>query len=80
MYHRMLSKSFFALASFAGLFAMFGWAVEDVWLASSQWLQVSAVLILIAIYVWMVAEDDEALLKCRPKKKKKKYNSFQLAE
>ena len=71
MPHKTLSKTFFILASLSVIFAMFGWAVTDYWLASTQWLQVAAVLLLMAIYV-KISEDDDRQEFAKRKKKKKK--------
>lgn len=71
MLHKTLSKSFFILASLAVIFAMFGWAVQDYWLASTQWMQVAVVLLLMAIYVKICEDDDRQEFAKRKKKKKK---------
>ncbi len=60
MLHKRLSKTFFMLASLAVILAMFGWAVQDFWLASTQWMQISVVLLLMAIYIKMSEADDVA--------------------
>lgn len=38
--------------------AFYGWAMWDIWLASTQWMEIASVLILMAIYVRMSEEDD----------------------
>ena len=71
MLHNTLSKSYFILASLAVILAMYGWAVMDVWLASTQWMQVSVVLMLMAIYIKISQADDIAEFAKRKKKRKK---------
>lgn len=72
MLHKTISKSFFTLAWIAVFAAMFGWSMQDVWLASTQWMQVAAVFLLMAIYVKMCEVDDLAEFAKRKGKKKKK--------
>ena len=69
MYHKTLADGFFIFASLALFSAMVGWAVGDIWLASTQWMLVAIVLLLIAIYVRMSADDDEQIVsqKAKPK-------------
>lgn len=88
MYHKTLSDGFFLFAVLAIFLAMVGWGVTDVWLASTQWLEVAIVMLLVAIYVRMSAEDDEKLLQQRAKARKapakgrvsSKHVSFKLTQ
>ncbi len=70
MFHKTLADGFFIFASIAVLAAVFGWAVEDMWLASTQWLEVGIVFFLIAIYTRLSEEDDLKILKEKSKKRK----------
>lgn len=65
MFHKVLADGFFIFASIAVLAAIFGWAVEDMWLASTQWLEVAIVFYLIAIYTKLSEEEDLQILKER---------------
>ena len=47
----MFSKWFFYLSVVAVLLSGAGWLGADIWLASTQWLLVSAVLVLFGIYL-----------------------------
>jgi hypothetical protein len=70
MFHKTLADGFFIFASIAVLAAVFGWAVEDMWLASTQWLEVGIVFFLIAIYTRLSEEDDLKILKEKNKRRK----------
>lgn len=86
MYHKTLSDGFFMFAVLAIFLSMIGWGVADIWLASSQWLEISIVMLLVAIYVRLSAEDDEKILRERVKTKKvakgkgTKHLSFKLTQ
>lgn len=62
MYHKILADGFFTFAAIAILVAVYGWSIDDIFLASAQWLQVAAVMLLVAIYIKINAIDDEAIL------------------
>lgn len=62
MYHKILADGFFTFASIAILVSIYGWSIEDIFLASAQWLQVATVLLLMAIYIKLNTADDEAIL------------------
>lgn len=70
MFHKALADGFFIFASIAVLAAIFGWAVEDMWLASTQWLEVAIVFYLIAIYTKLNEEEDLQILRERHAKSK----------
>ncbi len=72
MFHKTLADGFFIFASIAVLAAAFGWAVGDMWLASTQWLEVGIVFFLMAIYTRLSEEDDLRILKEKHKNKKRK--------
>ncbi len=72
MFHKTLADGFFIFASIAVLGAIFGWAVQDMWLASTQWLEVAIVFYLVAIYTKLSEEEDLQILKERHAKKGKK--------
>lgn len=66
---------------------MVGWAIDDpLDLASTQWMLIAIVMMLMAIYVKMNAEDDEKILQSRAKKTKStkakavKHVSFKLTK
>jgi len=69
-FHKILADGFFIFGSIAILAAAFGWAIEDMWLASTQWLEVAIVLYLIAIYVRISESDDLEIIKQRQKERK----------
>jgi hypothetical protein len=48
---KMHSKILICGAVIAVLLSVIGWAWHDIWLASTQWLLVAAVLTLFAIYL-----------------------------
>jgi len=48
---KMLSKILIGGAVLAVLFSATGWIGRDIWLASTQWLLVAAVLALFGIYL-----------------------------
>jgi lipopolysaccharide/colanic/teichoic acid biosynthesis glycosyltransferase len=91
MYHKILADGFFVFAAIAILASMYSWSVEDIFLASTQWILISAVLLLMAIYIRLSRDDDEMILRERktvkPRKKKvaaakgkkKKHMSFRLS-
>lgn len=62
MYHKILADGFFTFAAIAILVSIYGWSIEDIFLASGQWLQVATVMLLVAIYIKMNTADDEAIL------------------
>lgn len=62
MYHKILADGFFTFAAIAILVSIYGWSIEDIFLASSQWLEVAAVMLLMAIYIKINARDDELIL------------------
>lgn len=87
MYHKVLADGFFLFSVIAIFAAMVGWAVGDVWLASTQWMLVAVVMLLMAIFVKMNTEDDEKILKARHAKTSKvtrakavKHVSFRLSK
>ncbi len=63
MYHKILADGFFTFAAIAILVSVYGWSIDDIFLASAQWLQVATVMLLVAIYIKINAIDDEAILK-----------------
>lgn len=71
MYHKILADGFFVFAAIAILASMYSWSIEDIFLASTQWVLVSAVLLLMAIYIRLSREDDENILKTRKPQMKK---------
>ena len=71
MFHKTLADGFFIFASIAVLGAVFGWAVQDMWLASTQWLEISIVFYLVAIYTKLSEEEDLQILKERNANRKK---------
>ena len=71
MFHKTLADGFFIFASIAVLGAVFGWAVQDMWLASTQWLEIAIVFYLVAIYTKLSEEEDLQILKERNANKKK---------
>ncbi|MBT3355734.1 hypothetical protein HN784_04850 [bacterium] len=62
MYHKILADGFFSIASIAILVSIYSWSIDDIFLASAQWLQVATVMLLVAIYIKMNTFDDEAIL------------------
>lgn len=62
MYHKILADGFFTFAAIAILISVYGWSIDDIFLASAQWLQVAAVMLLVAIYIKINTIDDEAIL------------------
>jgi hypothetical protein len=62
MYHKILADGFFTFAAIAILISVYSWSIEDIFLASAQWLQVAAVMLLVAIYIKINTIDDEAIL------------------
>ena len=75
MYHKILADGFFVFSAIAILASMYSWSIEDIFLASTQWILVSIVMLLMAIYIRLSRDDDEVLLKDRmknfkPRKKK----------
>lgn len=84
LYHKTLADGFFMFAVMAVFAAMIGWSVSDIWLASTQWILVAIVLLLIAIYIKLSAHEDEILLKeCHERKKNEKntkHASFRLTK
>ena len=69
-FHKILADGFFIFGSIAVLSAAFGWAIEDMWLASTQWLEIAIVLYLVAIYVRLSESDDVEILQKRKAEKK----------
>lgn len=84
MFHKIMADGIFTFASVAILAAMVGWSVGDIWLASTQWMLVAIVLLLVAIYIKLSASEDEEILKKQRKGGKKKsasqHSSFKLTE
>ncbi len=70
MYHKTLADGFFIFAFCAVMLAMVGWLVEDIWLASTQWILLGIFLLLVAIYVKMSANEDEEAIKEYAKNRK----------
>lgn len=62
MYHKFLSDSFFVLALCCLFLSAISYGMCDVWLASTQWVLVSIVFFLIAIYVKLSKEEDEKII------------------
>jgi hypothetical protein len=48
---RQISRILIYSAVFSVLFSVVGWLGQDIWLASTQWLLVAAVLVLFGIYL-----------------------------
>ncbi len=70
MFHKTLAQGFFIFSVLAGLMAAYGWAMRhDIWLASTQWVEIAIYLLLIAIYVRISEADDVEELKARARKK-----------
>lgn len=67
-FHKILADGIFSLAALAVFGAFFGWMIGDIWLASSQWLQVASVLMLTSIYIKISQKEDEQLLAIQSKK------------
>lgn len=74
MYHKILADGTFVIAVVCLFAAMVGWLVEDIWLASTQWTLLSIVLLLIAIFIKMNAEEDEKTIKEYAKNRKNLKN------
>ncbi len=72
MLHKNLADSFFVLGAVAVLAAAFGWAVQDMWLASTQWLEIGIIFFLVAIYTRLSEEDDLKIMQARAKKQPKR--------
>lgn len=62
-FHKILADGFFILASLTIVASMVGWLVEDIWLASTQWLLVGIFALLVAIYTKLSAKEDEEIIK-----------------
>ncbi|MFW5885269.1 MAG: hypothetical protein ACOCUF_03535 [Patescibacteria group bacterium] len=69
-FHKILADGFFVLAFLAILAAMTGWAIADIWLASTQWVMVGIFTLLVAIYVKMSEKEDEEIIKHYKKSEK----------
>ena len=69
MYHKILSDGIFVFSCFALFIAIIGWTIGDIWLASTQWMLVAIVLLLIAVYVKLSAKEDAEILKGYKRKK-----------
>lgn len=86
MFHKIMADGMFTFASVAILAAMVGWSVGDVWLASTQWMLVAIVMLLIAIYIKLSAAEDEKILSNQKrsngnrKKAVSNHVSFKLSE
>ncbi len=63
MYHKTLADGLFVLAFCAIALAGVGSTVGDIWLASTQWVMVAIVFLLVAIYVKLSKEEDEEIIK-----------------
>lgn len=74
MYHKIMADGFFVFAAIAILGSIYGWAISDIFLASTQWLLISIVLILMAIYIRLSRDDDEMIVKKQFKSMKTRNN------
>lgn len=63
MYHKILADSFFILGFGALFLAGIGYELEDIWLASTQWMLVAIILFLIAIYIKLNKDEDLEIIK-----------------
>jgi len=70
-FHKILADGFFVVACIAIYAAMVGWLVNDIWLASTQWLLIGIFAVLVAIYTKLSAKEDEAIIKKYKVDKKK---------
>jgi uncharacterized membrane protein len=70
-FHKILADGFFVFATISIFAAMIGWANNDIWLASTQWILVGIFLMLVAIYVKLSAKEDEVIMKKYKKSSKK---------
>lgn len=70
MYHKILADGSFVIAVVCVFAAMTGWLVDDIWLASTQWMLIAIILLLIAIFIKMNAEEDEKIIKQYAKQRK----------
>ena len=62
MYHKILSDGIFVFSCFAIFIAMIGWIIGDIWLASTQWMLIAIILLLMAIYVKLSTKEDELIV------------------
>lgn len=62
-FHKILADGFFVMAALTIFAAAIGWAIGDLWLASSQWLMVGIFIMLVAIYTKLSAKEDEEIIK-----------------
>ncbi len=70
-FYKILADGFFLLAVFAVFAAMVGYMVEDIWLASTQWLLLAIFAMLVAVYTKLSAKEDEKIIKNYKADKKK---------
>lgn len=71
-FHKILADGFFVIACLSIFAAMTGWLVEDIWLASTQWLLVGIFSVLVAIYTKLSAKEDQKIIKKYKADNKKK--------
>ncbi|HHX58402.1 MAG TPA: hypothetical protein GX706_01390 [Candidatus Moranbacteria bacterium] len=70
MFHKTLAQGFFIFSILAGVLAAYGWGLRsDIWLASTQWMQIAIYLLLLAVYIRISEADDIEELKTRIRKK-----------
>lgn len=70
MFHKTLAQGFFIFSILAGILAAYGWGLRsDIWLASTQWVQLATYLLLFAIYIRISEVDDVEELKARARNK-----------
>jgi hypothetical protein len=62
-FYKILADGFFVIACLAIFAAMAGYLIEDIWLASTQWLLVGIFSILVAVYTKLSAKEDEKIIK-----------------
>ena len=67
MYHKILADGFFIFSIIAIFLAMVGFLVEDIVLASTQWMLISIFFMGLAIFVKLCKDDDEEILKVNNK-------------
>jgi len=59
MFHKTMARGFFIFSVLAGFLSAYGWATRgDIWLASTQWMQIASYLLLVGIYVRLSEQDD----------------------
>ncbi len=70
-FYKILADGFFVLSVLAIFAAMVGWLVDDIWLASTQWLLLGIFSMLVAIYTKLSAKEDLEIMKKYKADKKK---------